>query len=857
MENFGWKKSKKWIRGILTGMILFGIMLIFACSEKVAAKETARVVRVGIYDLPGFSGMQEGSPIGYNYEYLAALAEVTGWKYEFIQVENHEDGLKKLVDKKIDLMAPVQKTAKGLAKCIYSQYAFGKQYTALLTDSSRTDLNYEVYQEFDGMKVAVVEGSVYTDNFEKYMAEHDFQVEYVYCESTTEALERMHNREADAAVANLLKAQGRDKVLARFCESSFYYVTYPGNEALMAELDAAMYHLQTCRPNLLNDLMEIYFPIYDIQYISAEQRAFIESSDVIRVGYMQDNIPVSYTDEKTGEFKGITRDILDRIQELSGLKFEYVPLPQGNVDYQYLKENNIMITADVTYNRWNRRSPKMTVTVPYDYMNRIMIGKENLIFYRNGSMNLAMRYGSQTLEEVVASEYPNFVLKNYPTIEDAFNAVMDGDADVIMVNQYVADYWLDKPIYKPLSIIPAEGMDDDHCLAVLDFSEEGETSDYKTIKEILDVAISMLPDDEVNMIIFQNAHSHRYQYTWKDFVYENLIFISLIVLVVVVILVTQNMMVTARKKSYQELAEKERKLAIQQKRYELIIEKSEDIIFEIDLQTNGSSVSVIMRDRFGWALDDFKPSENPDELMKCWKVHKDDTEILKKAYLETRLESKSSECVVRLVKKDVGYVWCRVRRYPIVNAKGEIVKIIGNIVNIDQLTREAQSWKTQTRTDSMTGLLNKQTFMEEVAAYLRERKQTNFCMVFFDLDHFKQINDSMGHLMGDLAIKETAQKLQVSFANVDLVARFGGDEFCIFVKNIPVEKMRTKLDHMKEKLSTQYQKLNHTIDVTTSIGAAYYHGTANDVPAILEEADKALYEAKEAGRNRIVFKEFY
>lgn len=855
MKGFGWKESKNYIQYFLTGMVLMSIMLIFSCSKVVQAKEAERVVKIGMYELPGFCEFQDGNPVGYHLEYLAEIAEITGWEYEYVVVADYEDGLKKLKERKIDLLAPAQKNMKELAQFQYSEYSFGTQYTALITDVSRVDLNYEVYTEFQGMKVAVVEGAAYTDNFFEYARKHSLNIKYVYGKSTTEILDLLHTREVDAAVVNLLDAEQRHKVLARFSQMPFYYLTYQGNGSLLEELNEAMYYLQSSRPNLINDLTEIYLPIYAMQYMTAEHRSYIQSNKVIRVGYAQDNVPVSYTDAETGEFKGITRDILDRIQELSGLTFEYVPLPEGNVDYNYLKEHQIIITADVTYNRRNRRASKMVVTTPYDYMNKVLIGKENMIFYRNGSLRLAMSSGSQTLAEVINEAYPNFVQMNYRTTEEAFDAVVNGEADVVLVNQYVADYWLGRPIYSSLSIIPAEGLGDDHCLAVLDYSEEGEESDYKIIKEILDVSISKLTENEVNMIIFQNTLSHRYQYTWKDFIYENWISLSLMLVVIILIFFMQCILAIMRKKNYFALAEKERKLAIQQKRYELIIEKSEDIIFETDLQTGEAPVSGIMREKFGWSLDDFKASKDPDELMKRWKVHKDDLNILKKAYLETRMEKKNSECIVRLVKKDVGYVWCKVRRYPILNEKGEVVKILGNIVNIDEITRETQRLKTQTRTDSMTGLLNKKTFLEEVSSYLREADQTNFCMVFFDLDYFKQVNDCLGHLVGDMAIKEAAQKLQVNFANVDLVSRFGGDEFCIFVKNIPLDTLMDRLEYMREKLSAEYKKAEQSVQITASIGAVYYHVVEKDVQVILDEADKAVYEAKESGRNKVVLRE--
>ncbi len=840
---------------ILTGMVLIGIMLFFAYPKEVSAAETQRTVKVGVFELPGFCEIQDGNLAGYNYEYICELAELTGWECEFVQVTDYEGGLERLDADVIDLLAPAQMTEEGLEKYLYSEFSAGKQYTALITNSGRADLNYEDYEAFQGLSVAVVKDSFYTENFLDYAKKHLLTVELVYCNTTTEATSKMRNKEVDATVVNLLEVQENDKVLARFGQAPFYFITTPGKEALMQELNEAMSKLQENRPNLPNDLSEVYFPIYNIQYINAEQREFIKKTSTLRVGYVQDNLPVSYKDPETGEFAGITRDILDAIQELSGLRFEYVALPIGNVDYEYLQENNIIITADVTYNRWNRRVGRMVVTMPYDFMNKVMVADENLIFYRNGSLRLAMSTGSQTIDKVIAEEYPNFIQQNYATTEDAFDAVLTGAADVLLVNQYAADYWLGRPIYSRLEVVHEEGTGDDHCLAVMDYSEGGESTDHKMIKNILDAAISQLSTDDVNMIVFQNTLSHRYQYTWKDFLYENRITLSLTIAIILLIVLMQAIMGVMRKKNYQTLAEEERKLAIQQKRYELIIEKSEDIIFETDLQTGEGTASGIMRDKFGWSLDDFRPSRDPDELMKCWKVHKDDAAALKEAYLKTRRQCENSECVVRLVKKEVGYVWCRVRRYPIMNEKGEVVKILGNIINIDQMTKEAQKLKSQTRTDSMTGLLNKNTFLAEVAEYLHEEDQINFCMVFFDLDYFKQVNDILGHLVGDTAIKEAAQKLQVHFANVDLVSRFGGDEFCIFVKNIPVETIRERLEFTREKLKATYEKANQSVKVTASIGAAYYHCTEKNVQKIVEEADKAVYQAKVEGRNRVVFKE--
>lgn len=835
------------------GMLLIGIVLLFSGMEILHAKETGQVVRVGYYELPGYSEMRDGKIAGYQYEYLLKIAEITKWKYEFIYVESYEKGVEALENGEIDLFSPAEKTQNGLFRYLYSEYSFGKKYTALVTRSEREDLSYGEAENFNHLKVAGVKDSDYMRNFQGYALERNLQIDYVFCESSKEALSLLHAKQADAAVIDYLEVQEHDRVLLRFHPEEFYYIADVKNQALMNTLNAAMKELRAGNQELLNNLESTYMTSYQIQYFTKEQRDYIKAADTLKVGYMQNAVPVSYTDAATGEFKGVTRDILDKIQELSGLRFEYIGLPEGNIDYQFLKENNIVITADVTYNKWNRTIGRMAVTMPYNYMNRVFVAKKNLTFYRNEDFRLAVTSGSQTLDKAISEEYPSFCQVKYNNVEEALDAVLAGEADAAFLNQYIADYWLGRPVYSSLGIVPAEGVRDGQCLGVLDYSET-EEEDYIIIKDILDAVISQLDEHEVNMMIFENTISQRYQYSWRDFVYENKVPLFMGALLILLLMAAMIIFSTVRRKNYQILAEKERKLAIQQRRYELLIEKTEEIIFEIDLQTGDSMASGIMREKFGWTLEDEKGLWEPEDIIRRWKVHKDDAAILKKTHMETRYEGKDSECIVRLLKNGKDYVWCRVNRYPIMDRNDKIVKIIGNITNIDQMTKEAQELRTQTRTDSMTGLLNKDAFIIDVAKYL-EKKPVDFCMVFLDLDHFKQVNDVLGHLTGDTAIKDTAKKLQTGFANIDLISRFGGDEFCVFIREIPVDTMKDKLEYLRRSLCAEYSKDNETVRVTASIGAVYYHRAEANVYTLLEEADKLTYQAKCEGRNRVAFKE--
>jgi diguanylate cyclase (GGDEF)-like protein len=155
----------------------------------------------------------------------------------------------------------------------------------------------------------------------------------------------------------------------------------------------------------------------------------------------------------------------------------------------------------------------------------------------------------------------------------------------------------------------------------------------------------------------------------------------------------------------------------------------------------------------------------------------------------------------------------------------------------------------------MTGLMNKQTFENEAMRYLDVKSAYHSCIIFVDLDHFKNLNDTLGHRIGDVAIKDAARKLQVLFANIDLVARFGGDEFCVLVYDIPENALIDKLERIVEIMSVTYTDGAISSNVTASVGAAYCTKQKMDYKTLLDAADSAVYEAKNNGRNCYIIKE--
>lgn len=179
------------------------------------------------------------------------------------------------------------------------------------------------------------------------------------------------------------------------------------------------------------------------------------------------------------------------------------------------------------------------------------------------------------------------------------------------------------------------------------------------------------------------------------------------------------------------------------------------------------------------------------------------------------------------------------------------VRISSNLELLDIFAEN----KEHSYRDFLTGMYNRRFFFETAESVVKKthRNHLPLLVAMLDIDHFKLINDTYGHDIGDIAIKEVASILKQSVRSSDLIARFGGEEFCLLLENISIEDARELLENIRAKFESNIiQCQNNTISYTVSIGAFY--GDSSDIEAMIKDADLNLYEAKENGRNQVVLK---
>ena len=191
---------------------------------------------------------------------------------------------------------------------------------------------------------------------------------------------------------------------------------------------------------------------------------------------------------------------------------------------------------------------------------------------------------------------------------------------------------------------------------------------------------------------------------------------------------------------------------------------------------------------------------------------------------------------------------------PVLNKKGEVEAIAGASRDIsDRKKAEAVIWQSANY-DPLTGLVNRRLFHEKLDQTVKHGMRSNesFALLFIDLDNFKEVNDTLGHNIGDLLLKQTAKRIKECLRDTDTIARLGGDEFTVILENAPdVEQIKSLTEKILEVVHTPFSIEKHKINISASIGITVSHLDSLTPETLVKHADSAMYLAKKEGGDRL------
>lgn len=702
-----------------------------------------------------------------------------------------------------------------------------------------------------------------------------------------------------------------------------------------------------------------------------EEKAYIAEKKVLRLGNSVTRKPISY--EEDGQLKGISVELMEWIEEASGLKFQYVSIPEGHNPVDFMQQGYADIAVGVLPINGNLANPYIALSDVYFSSSIVLAAREGASVEAEDKLTVAVNKSYKMGGYYLAKTYPDFTLQFYDDIETCMEAVKSGQADFAMQNVYVIDEYLHRPRYKGLSVLPGTVAEENLVLALSAMEDP-------RLMSVLNKTIAAIPENYVTQLQIDYTIARSYKPDLAEYLFNDLpllITVSAVLATVIIILILIAVLsghkrtlriIRHSKEAFENIAnninggvitiikdhtyfikyanegfcqllgisrknytnggvisqialhpddkknfeavlneawtsrrpietelriqnaegefvpvmlrgkvsvdvdnkltifcvlldvskEKELSRQLEEERfmYEVLANQSSDIIFYIDYTDGSVNWPASYLQEFGMILSDYLIKGNAldgsdgyldEKQLEELKQHLD---YLKGSdfILDMRLE-------FHLKNKDV---WYQLFMQKLIKEE-EPYRIVGKLRNIDREMRKMECLSQTAQRDALTGLYNKTAFMAVMCDMIQEeRKEESYkdALVFIDLDNFKGVNDSYGHITGDLLLQQVAAVIQKEFRKGDIAARFGGDEFVIFVRGMMRQKIEERIKELISILENTYIPIPEgRMSIKASIGVCLVSEGINTADQLLEAADKAMYHVKHNGKGGYYFYE--
>ncbi|HTD28057.1 MAG TPA: diguanylate cyclase [Xanthomonadaceae bacterium] len=288
------------------------------------------------------------------------------------------------------------------------------------------------------------------------------------------------------------------------------------------------------------------------------------------------------------------------------------------------------------------------------------------------------------------------------------------------------------------------------------------------------------------------------------------------------------------------------RVAVREREYRLLADHSSDLVGRIGADDVRHYISPSVTEMLGWTREEFAQ-------VRWDLIHADDQERVRQTFRDVFRKGADATVLFRMRHRDGRYLWLEVKARRVQdNADGAPAEIVYSGRDVTQRVEAEAALERLARHDPLTRLGNRLHFGErlELATARSRRSGKPLALLYLDIDRFKWINDSLGHVAGDAVLREFGVRLLSCLRETDFAARLGGDEFVVLIEDIDTPNApQTIAEKLIANLRDEIDLGATRLRVTTSVGIAQGvpGGTGHD--ELMSLADRALYEAKAAGRN--------
>ena len=313
--------------------------------------------------------------------------------------------------------------------------------------------------------------------------------------------------------------------------------------------------------------------------------------------------------------------------------------------------------------------------------------------------------------------------------------------------------------------------------------------------------------------------------------------------------ITQRRHSLKREREQLEIIKKaERELAASEERYRIIMEQAADPICDYNFKTQELYCSPPFKEKFG--IEVSAADGLLDKLYHSNTVFQEDKPRIMSDIYEFIKEGNPKTPEYRFRDVNGNYRWYRVRSTVIRDEQNNPARMIVFITDIDRQKKENMSLKEKAEHDLLTGLYNRMTTNALIDKAIGNSPPGSCHALFtIDIDNFKNVNDNLGHLVGDEVIVDIASKIKCRFREDDIIGRIGGDEFVVFLMDISRRDVKRKADVLQTIFRNAHPQDDTELKVTGSIGVAFYPEDGKNYLELFAKADAAMYAAKNSGKD--------
>ncbi|MEG2082834.1 MAG: transporter substrate-binding domain-containing protein, partial [Oscillospiraceae bacterium] len=397
----------------------------------------------------------------------------------------------------------------------FSKFPIGTEQGVLYTLPENTSLYYDDFIGLNGANIGFIKGNLTVQAFRTYAKNNNFVFNEKYYDTEEDMKRALASKEITVLATEHMSLHDDLKLIGKYGSEPFYFMSYDGND-FMEEIDWAASKIKVNNKDFEESLDHKYYSTSKAASTPAftrEEISYIDSCDVISAGILPNRYPLSNLDANSNKLEGITVDIVKKISEISGLNFDLQPMAVDKKPMDLLRAKKFDAVAGIVVNDTFLKDKELQISNPFLTSNLAIATKRGSIYDPDKAQTVATKISFQAMQDYIKENHPNYNIIYKSTDEQCLQAVMDGEADIILQNVYVLNYLLQNPHYETLEIVPAYYLDEKTGFATL------AATDHRFIS-IINKSIDVISDDMLNQFVTDNTLGKPYKMSFGDVMYK-------------------------------------------------------------------------------------------------------------------------------------------------------------------------------------------------------------------------------------------------------------------------------------------------------------------------------------------------